>query len=81
MAGDSWTDLVTTLKAKQKAEEFLRQNSTPGKAAQNAYDRTILLAGCMDGTIVVFDWQNEKKHGTVSFQIEVNSAYFSIYLH
>ena len=71
MAGDSWTDLVVTLKAKKAAETFLQQSSTSRNGAQSSYDRTILLGGCMDGKLVVFDWQNKKKPGTISFQIEV----------
>ena len=37
----------------------------------STYDRTILLGGCIDGTIVVYDWQNKKKPGSISFLIEV----------
>ena len=71
MAGDSWTDLVVSLKAKKAAEAFMNENKVPRKEEQSSYDRTILLGGCMDGTIVVFDWQNEQKPGSISFQIEV----------
>ena len=61
---------MTTLKAKKKAEELERQSQT--RLTTNAYDRTLLLGGCVDGSIVVYDWQNEKAPGRVSFQIEVS---------
>ena len=35
------------------------------------YDRTLLLGGCVDGMIVLFDWQNENTPGKISFKIEV----------
>ena len=66
MEGDSWKDLVTTLKAKAKAEELDGEQQT-----NNAYDRTLLLGGCANGSIVVFDWLSKKTPGKVSFQIEV----------
>jgi len=64
--GDSWGNVVASLKSKKKAEEF--QNSA-GQSG-NTYDRNLLLGGCVDGAIVVFDWQNESSPGKVSFKIE-----------
>ncbi|XP_048577146.1 uncharacterized protein LOC5521505 isoform X2 [Nematostella vectensis] len=42
------------------------------QSRQSSYDRTLLLGGCVDGTIVVFDWQSRKTPGRVSFQIEAH---------
>ncbi|KAL9974561.1 hypothetical protein ACROYT_G011611 [Oculina patagonica] len=67
LEGDSWGDLVTALKSKKRAEELENQ----GKAI-NAYDRTLLLGGCVNGMIVLFDWQNDATPGKVSFQIEAH---------
>lgn len=57
--------MVAALKSKRKAEEVKSTGQT------NAFDRTLLLGGCVDGMIVVFDWQNESSPGKVSFKIEV----------
>jgi len=67
LEGHSWGDLITNLKSKKRAEELESQGQSV-----NAYDRTLLLGGCVDGMIVVFDWQNEKAPGKVSFQIEAH---------
>jgi len=69
LEGHSWGDLITNLKSKKRAEELESQGQSV-----NAYDRTLLLGGCVDGMIVVFDWQNEKAPGKVSFQIEVRQC-------
>ena len=34
-------------------------------------DRTLLLGGCVDGYIVIFDWKDKKNPGKVIFKIEV----------
>lgn len=67
LEGDSWGDLVTALKSKKRSEELATQGKTI-----NAYDRTLLLGGCVNGMIVLFDWQNDGTPGKVSFQIEVS---------
>lgn len=67
LEGDSWGDLVTALKSKKRAEELENQGQ-----AINAYDRTLLLGGCVNGMIVLFDWQNDATPGKISFQIEVS---------
>ena len=66
MEEDSWGNLMAALKSKKRTQELQSQGKT------NAYERTLLLGGCVDGTIVVFDWQNEKNPGKVSFLIEVS---------
>ena len=66
LEGHSWGDLVTNLKSKKRAEELENQGQSV-----NTYDRTLLLGGCVNGMIVLFDWQNEKTPGKVTFQIEV----------
>ena len=53
--------MVAVLKSKKRTEEFKSTGQT------NAYDRTLLLGGCVDGMMVVFDWQNESSPGKVSF--------------
>lgn len=58
---------MTALKSKKRSEELVNQGKTI-----NAYDRTLLLGGCVNGMIVVFDWQNDETPGKVSFQIEVS---------
>ena len=63
MSGDSWKKLE---RAKTKQEENANPNYIPG-----SNDRTLLLGGCVDGYIVVFDWQDKKNPGKVSFEIEV----------
>ena len=65
--GDSWGNVVASLKSKKKAEEFQDSAGQNG----NTYDRNLLLGGCVDGAIVVFDWQNESSPGKLSFKIEV----------
>ncbi|XP_068724283.1 WD repeat-containing protein 97-like isoform X2 [Montipora capricornis] len=65
--GDSWGNVVAALKSKKKAEEL--QNSA---GQTNSYDRTLLLGGCVDGMIVVFEWQSESAPGSVSFKIEAH---------
>lgn len=65
--GDSWGNLVTALKSKKRTEELENQGQTI-----NSYDRTLLLGGCVNGMIVLFDWQNDTMPGKVSFQIEVS---------
>jgi len=61
---------VTALKSKKRAEEL------ESKGEMNTYDRNLLLGGCVDGMIVVFDWQNDSTPGKVSFQIEVRFRIF-----
>jgi len=66
LENDQWGDLVrSTLKANTSELEF-QSVSRP-----STYDRTLLLGGCIDGTLVVYDWQNKKKPGSISFLIEV----------
>lgn len=56
---------MTILKSKKSAEELESKGQT------NAYDRTLLLGGCLDGMIVLFEWQNDSAPGKVSFKVEV----------
>ena len=56
---------MTILKSKKRAEEL------ESKGQANAYDRTLLLGGCLDGMIVLFEWQNDSAPGKVSFKVEV----------
>ncbi|KAK3744458.1 hypothetical protein QZH41_012879 [Actinostola sp. cb2023] len=66
---DQWGDLVrSTLKANQTSLD----HEFDSVSKPSTYDRTILLGGCIDGTIVVYDWQNKKNPGSISFLIEAH---------
>lgn len=34
-------------------------------------EKKLLIGGCMDGTIVIFDWENDTKNGALVFSLQV----------
>ena len=42
---------------------------TPGSSKEN--EKKLLIGGCIDGTIVIFDWENEEKNGSIVFSLQV----------
>lgn len=34
-------------------------------------EKKLLIGGCMDGTIVIFDWENDKNNGAIVFSLQV----------
>ena len=36
-------------------------------------EKKLLIGGCMDGTIVIFDWENDAKRGGIVFSLQVSS--------
>lgn len=61
LAGTTWQNIIQAAKAQQASES----------SASDINDRTLLLGGCVDGHIVVFDWKNKRNPGKVVLRIEV----------
>ena len=64
MAGTAWQGIIQAAKTYQANESTNNDTSN---------DRTLLLGGCVDGYIVVFDWKDKKNPGKVIFKIEVTT--------
>lgn len=64
LAGTTWQRIILAAKV-QQASETLESDSN---------DRTLLLGGCIDGHIVVFDWKDTGNPGKVTFKIEVHDG-------
>ena len=67
LAGTTWQNIIHVAKVQQAIES----------SASDINDRTLLLGGCVDGHIVVFDWKNKKNPGKVVLRIEVIVTYTS----
>ena len=70
-SGDIWKALVAKAQS-QKHVEGTHRHTQMIVDESNAYDRTILLGGCSDGTLAVYEWQDFRKMGKITFSIEVS---------
>ena len=71
LVGDRWKDLVTE-KTFQNANE---KETKPGESPLVRKDRTLLIGGCEDGKLVVYNWRGNKDRGKISFSIEVSNVF------
>ena len=68
MIGDQWQDFSEQQQRFRKPKKLTM--SSEEDLTQHR-DRTLLIGGCEDGSIVVFKWRGKKDHGKISFSIEV----------